>query len=93
MYKELLKQIKSADTIRIFRHSNPDGDAFGSSLGLLEIIKDNFPNKDVKVASEETNEFVSKFFPKPSVVKVTGEELLIVTDTANVDRIDGPKLD
>ena len=39
MFKELLETIKKYDTIIIHRHSNPDGDALGSQVGLLHIIK------------------------------------------------------
>lgn len=47
MFEALLDKIKEYDTVVIHRHSNPDGDALGSQIGLYEIIRKNFPNKTV----------------------------------------------
>ena len=47
MFKEALKLIKKYDRIIIHRHNHPDGDAIGSQLGLAQLLKDNFPKKEV----------------------------------------------
>ena len=47
MFKQALKLIKKYDRIIIHRHNHPDGDAIGSQLGLKQLIKDNFPKKEV----------------------------------------------
>ena len=47
MYKELLKKIKKYNKIIITRHRNPDMDAIGSQVGLGELIKHNFKDKNV----------------------------------------------
>ena len=47
MFSQILDLIKEYDTIIIHRHSNPDGDAIGSQVGLKNIIKHNFPQKKV----------------------------------------------
>ena len=52
MYLEILNKIKEFDTIIIHRHSNPDGDALGSQIGLKEAILATFPNKVVKVLGD-----------------------------------------
>ena len=44
---QIFKLIKKYDTITIFGHINPDGDCYGSSLALRELIKLNFPKKKV----------------------------------------------
>ena len=49
----ILAQIKAADTIIIHRHQRPDPDAFGSQLGLAELIKTSFPNKHVHVVGKQ----------------------------------------
>jgi len=54
--EQLLEKIKKHKTIIIHRHSNPDGDAMGSQLGLKEIIKENFPEKEV-YAVGDTNKY------------------------------------
>ena len=45
--KEILNIIKKFDVITIYGHINPDPDAFGSTLALRELIRDNFPHKKV----------------------------------------------
>ncbi len=47
MFKEALKAIKKYNRIIIHRHNYPDGDAYGSQIGLATLIKDNFPKKEV----------------------------------------------
>ncbi len=47
MFETVLEMIKKYDRIIIHRHSNPDGDALGSQIGLKNIIKINFPEKEV----------------------------------------------
>ena len=42
MFEEILQAIKEYKTIIIHRHTNPDGDAMGSQIGLKNIIKDNY---------------------------------------------------
>ncbi len=95
MKKELLQQIKKYEKIIIHRHQRPDGDALGSQLGLKEIIKDNFPKKTVLAfgdREEFKNNSISNIFKEEfdnvSVEDYNGS-LTIVTDTANVDRIEG----
>lgn len=47
MIETIVEKIKKADTVIIHRHTNPDGDAIGSQVGLKYIIKENFPEKRV----------------------------------------------
>lgn len=53
MFKEALKLIKKYNRIIIHRHSHPDGDAVGSQMGLAQLIKDNFPQKEVYMVGDE----------------------------------------
>ena len=39
MDQEIIKKISEYDHIAIYRHVNPDFDAFGSQLGMYDIIK------------------------------------------------------
>ena len=47
MFEQILETIKEYNRIIIHRHSSPDGDAMGSQIGLKNLIKDNFPEKEV----------------------------------------------
>ena len=47
MINTIIEKIKKADTVIIHRHTNPDGDAIGSQVGLKYILKENFPEKTI----------------------------------------------
>ena len=47
MFEKILEEIKKYEKIVIHRHSNPDGDALGSQIGLYELIRATFPEKTV----------------------------------------------
>lgn len=57
MYEKIKECIDQYSTIIIHRHSRPDGDALGSQLGLYELIKENYKNKEVYVVGDMTNRF------------------------------------
>ena len=54
---KLLSLIRDHDTIILHRHSNPDGDALGSQIGLKHIIQDNFPGKHVYVTGDAAGRY------------------------------------
>ena len=57
MFEEILQAIKEYQTIIIHRHFNPDGDAMGSQIGLKNIIKDNYPEKQVYAVGDDPKRF------------------------------------
>ncbi|MCQ2428171.1 MAG: bifunctional oligoribonuclease/PAP phosphatase NrnA [Clostridia bacterium] len=57
MFEAALELIKKYDTIIIHRHTNPDGDALGSQLGLKYLINDNFPDKKVYVTGDSAGRY------------------------------------
>ena len=57
MKNKVLELIKKYNRIIIHRHTNPDGDAYGSQLGLKRLIELNFPQKEV-YAVGDTNVFI-----------------------------------
>ena len=56
-YDCALKVIEANDSIIIHRHSNPDGDALGSQVGLYEIIMENYPEKRVYIVGDESERY------------------------------------
>lgn len=52
MFEQFLHLIKEFDTIIIHRHTNPDGDAIGSQVGLKYILTHNFPQKTVYMVGD-----------------------------------------
>lgn len=47
MFEAILSLVKRHDTVILHRHSNPDGDAIGSQVGLKHILRAAFPEKTV----------------------------------------------
>lgn len=52
MFHEILTAIQDFDIIIIHRHGRPDGDAMGSQVGMQQIIKENFPDKQVYMVGD-----------------------------------------
>lgn len=57
MFAHILREIRAFDRIIIHRHSRPDGDALGSQLGLMHILKDNFPEKEIYVVGDAAGHY------------------------------------
>ena len=57
MFDKALQLIEKYDVIIIHRHSNPDGDALGSQIGLREIIRANYPDKTVYMVGDRTKRY------------------------------------
>lgn len=87
--KKIYNKIKRYNRIVIARHVGADPDALGSTLGLKEIIKATFPEKEVYVVGYPASKFryigeLDKFSEE-----YYNDSLLIVTDTPDRARIDG----
>lgn len=90
IYKKIINNIIKYDTIIIARHVGPDPDALGSSLGLKQIIEDNFKGKKVYTIGSPASKFnfIGQVDKMPSDLN-NNEVLLIVTDTPDHRRVDG----
>lgn len=89
MTKEIIKKIKEYNKIIITRHIRPDGDCIGASLGLREIIKESFPEKEVKVLVKDYSEnllFIAKE-DNEEEKEYYKDSLIIIVDTSLKDRI------
>ena len=81
---KILSLIRAYQHIVIHRHTNPDGDALGSQIGLKHIIQDNFPGKCVYVTGDEAGRYA---FMEGSVMDSVPDEvfpqaLCIILDTS-----------
>ena len=52
MFEEILHTIEKYQTVIIHRHTNPDGDALGSQIGLKHLLQDNYPDKAVYIVGD-----------------------------------------
>ncbi len=85
--KHITEKIEQFDTIIIHGHIRPDGDCIGSQYGLMNLIKANYPNKNVYVTGT-VSDYVS-FVGMPSLVDESLFEgaLSICVDCATSDRL------
>lgn len=86
--EDILNVIKQYKTIIIHRHKHPDPDAIGSQMGLAEILKASFPDKEVYCVGKQYPGF--DWLGKVDEVedKKYEDALVLVLDTANQPRID-----
>lgn len=91
--EQIIEKIKEFDTIIIHRHQRPDPDAYGSQLGLKAILQATFPDKTIKATGQ--NEPTLSWIGSMDVVLDAEYDnaLVIVTDTANTERIDDSRYD
>ncbi|MEK5185930.1 bifunctional oligoribonuclease/PAP phosphatase NrnA [Solibacillus sp. FSL R5-0691] len=88
MKRQIIDKIKQYETIVLHRHVRPDPDAYGSQIGLAELIRANYPEKAVYTVGEHDDSL--SFMASPQQVEDAQfkNALVIVTDTANTERID-----
>ncbi len=89
----ILDKIKEYDKILIFRHTTPDGDAVGSTLGLRDILRASFPEKQIYVNNCDYSDYVA-FLGKEDEAQSDefyAQALGIVVDTATERRISNPR--
>ena len=89
MYNKIKEAIEKYDRIIIHRHSNPDGDALGSQIGLKNIIKENYPNKEVYTVGDSSKRYC---FMEDSATDTIPDEyykgaLAFVLDTSAISLI------
>ena len=85
---KIVNAIEKYSTIIIQRHKRPDPDAIGSQMGLAEIIRQSFPNKQVYCVGKQYAGLSWLGHEDQVEDSVYQNALVIVTDTANRPRID-----
>jgi len=89
---EIWQQIETAQSVAIFRHVNPDPDAYGAQFALAHAIADYFPRKKVMCFGERVERlsylYESGVLFYETLPETIGDALVVVLDTANVPRID-----
>ena len=89
----ILNKIKEYSKIIIFRHKRPDGDCVGSTMGFKELLKNTYPEKDIRLINSDYAEYVKFLGEEDSAVadEFYADALGIVIDTATSDRISNQK--
>ncbi|MDE7372858.1 MAG: DHH family phosphoesterase, partial [Clostridia bacterium] len=86
--KRILDKIESYDTIIVSRHLRPDGDAIGSTKGLVTILRETYPAKKIYLVNDDYSEHLAFLGGEDSVDEsVYDGALQIVIDTGTETRI------
>ncbi len=85
MFGKVMEQLRAYDTVIIHRHTNPDGDALGSQIGLKHILLDSFPGKRVYAVGDEAGRYA---FMEDSVMDALPDSawegaLAVILDTSS----------
>ncbi len=86
--KKILQKIESYNTIIVSRHIRPDGDAIGSTKGLVKLLRDTYPDKKIYLVNEDYSDYLAFLGGEDTVSdEVFSGALQIVIDTGTEDRI------
>lgn len=87
MKEQIMTEIENYKTIIVHRHVRPDPDAYGSQGGLVEILKQSFPDKEIYAVGKE--EPTLNYMRRLDSIndELYKNALVIVCDTANQERI------
>ena len=91
----ILDTIKAYDKIFLVRHVRPDGDAVGSTLGLAALLRNTYPEKDIRVLNDDRSDLLDFLGPEdeaPADDFYRGA-LAIVMDTGTPDRAANQKFE
>ena len=91
--RKILDKIKEYNRIILFRHKRPDGDAVGSTMGLAEIIRATFPEKEVYVQNTDYAKYLEFLGGEGEIIadELYSDALGIIMDTATLERVSNPK--
>ena len=91
--KIILDKIKEYDKIIIFRHFRPDGDAIGSTKGMLGLLRLSFPEKKIYLLNSDYSEYLSFLGgeDEPLAEEEYKDALGIVMDTGTKSRVSNKK--
>lgn len=93
MLKEVIKTLKNSQRIGISFHTSPDGDSLGSSLALLQILREL--KKEAYIICKESIPETFNFLPFNAEIEknitepLDNTDCIVVLDCGNVERING----
>ncbi len=91
--RQILEKIKEYNRIILFRHKRPDGDAVGSTMGLAEILRTTFPEKEVYVQNCDYAKYLEFLGGEGDIIpdELYADALGIIMDTATLERVSNQK--
>ncbi|UOE63786.1 bifunctional oligoribonuclease/PAP phosphatase NrnA [Mycoplasmopsis bovis] len=91
--KVAIEAIEKYKNIIIFHHIRPDGDCLGSQAGLAELIRTNYPEKNVYTVGDNVGVFDFMNYKYDPIEKIDfSDSLGIVVDASSSNRIECAEL-
>ena len=91
--EKIYQEIKANKIITIFGHGLPDGDCYGCQIGLREIIKSTFPDKEVYAVGSGLPSMLKRIAPMDVVSDETiSESLAILVDVSCLRRVEDQRV-
>ena len=92
-YSAILEKIEKYNSIVIFGHTNPDGDCYGSQIGLRDVLRLNYPEKKVYAVGTGIHRFVKLIAPMDIVSDdVIKQSLAILVDGNDLSRMEDERV-
>ena len=93
MYNKLVEKIVAADEIVISGHLRPDGDCFGSQVGMKEAIQATFPDKKVYLSGSGLKHFAAILGTTDEIPDEVMERALhIIVDVNELERVEDQRV-
>ncbi len=93
MFEELRKLIEEHDSIVIFGHPFPDGDCYGSQIGLRDALRLNYPDKKVYAVGTGLRRYFKLISPMDEVDdEVIKNSLAVLVDGNDISRMEDQRV-
>ena len=89
MFEKIIAKIEQYDSIVIFGHLNPDGDCYGSQIALRNILRNQYPQKQIYCVGSGYKKFLHIIGEMDIVTDQTiANSLAIVVDSNDLTRLE-----
>jgi phosphoesterase RecJ-like protein len=93
MYQEFKKIIEEFDSIILLSHFNPDGDAYGSQIGLRDTLRANYKDKKIFACGSGLKSFFNEIgFMDEVSDEIFKNSLVILLDSNELYRFEDQRL-
>lgn len=92
-YRSILQEINKYHSIVIFGHINPDGDCYGSQIGLREVLRLAYPEKKIYAVGSGLPAFFDYLGEMDQVSDETiRQSLALILDCSSPDRVEDQRV-
>ena len=93
MFEQIIDIIEKHDSIVIYGHINPDGDCYGSAVGLKRTLQLKYPHKKIYITGTGCPSFFKFLMPMDKVSdEVIANSLAILVDANDLGRMEDNRI-